>query len=416
MPERIVILGGGFAGSAIARALRRQHLDITVIDQHNYYLFQPLLYQVATGELLAEAIATPQRRMLHGHGLRFRMGQAVAIDLSSRSILLADGDRVEFDVLFIALGTVTNFFGNEAIARHALQIKGIEAAEEARSRIFSALEAASHCRDGEQRRQWLHFVIAGGGAAGVELCGALLELLRDILPREYPELRADEIQVTLVHGDAVLLPGFAVSLQAYAARALRQMGTQLRIRTHVTGYDGQTVQCDPGPPIPARTLFWTAGVTASPLAATLPGVKGRGGRIVVDPYLRLPGHPEVFVLGDIACSDRGAPWPQVAPFALQTARYAAKVLQCRRLDQPFPAPFSYHDPGSMVVLGRFDGVCQIDRLRLRCRGGFAWILWLSLHLYRIIGTRNRLRALLDWSGDYLRRNTAVQLVRDRFWR
>ena len=214
----------------------------------------------------------------------------------------------------------------------------MEAAEEARSRIFSAPEADSHCADPAQRRRRLHFVIAGGGPTGVEFCGALLELLRVLLPHDYPELQPEELQITLVHGGAALLPGFAAHLQAQAARKLQKLGAQLRFHTHVLGFDGQTVQCQPDPAIPAHTLVWTAGVTANPLAATLPGAKGPGGRIIVDPHLRLPGHPEVFIVGDLAYGSHGEFWPQVAPFALQSARHAALVLQSQRQGQALPPP------------------------------------------------------------------------------
>ncbi|MBU2755195.1 NAD(P)/FAD-dependent oxidoreductase [Acidithiobacillus sp. CV18-2] len=411
MAERVLVLGGGFAGNAAARALGGQGLDVTLIDQCNYHLFQPLLYQVAAGDLQAEAIATPLRRHLHGNDRHFRLGRVSELQLSARQVLLADGEIIPYDYLFIALGTVTNFFGNAAIAEHALQLKGMEAAEEVRSHIFSALEAASHCTDPTERRRWLSFVIAGGGPTGVEFCGALAELLRVLLPRDYPELHPEELQITLVQGGAALLPGFAAPLQAQAARKLQKLGAQLRFHTHVQGFDGQTVQCRPDPVIPARTLVWTAGVTANPLMATLPGTRGPGGRIIVDPHLRLPGHPEVFILGDLACSSHGEAWPQVAPFALQSARYAALVLQSRRAGRTLPPPFAYRDPGSMAVLGRFDAVCQIERWHLQWHGWSAWLLWLGLHLYRIIGTRNRLLTLLDWGTDYLRHGAAVEIIR-----
>ena len=411
MTERILILGGGFAGNAAAHALRGQGLEVTLIDQCNYHLFQPLLYQVAAGDLQAEAIATPQRRLLRGGGLHFRLGRVVRLDLPQHSIVLDDGDILPYDYLFIAIGTVTNFFGNAAIASHALQIKGVEAAETLRSRILTALEAASHCTDPAERRRWLSFVIAGGGPTGVEFCGALLELLRVLLPRNYPELQPEEAQVTLVQGSAGLLPGFAAPLQAHAARKLQKLGAQLRFHTHVRDFDGRTVQCQPDAAIPTRTLVWTAGVTANPLAATVPGAKGPGGRIIVDPHLRLPEHPEVFILGDLACSSNGEFWPQVAPFALQSARHAALLLQSQQQGRVLPPPFAYQDQGSMAVLGRFDGVCQIERWHLRWHGWSAWLLWLGLHLYRIIGTRNRLLTLLDWGTDYLRHSAAVEIIR-----
>ncbi len=409
MPERVLILGGGFAGRTAAAALAGHGLDVTLVDQHNYHLFQPLLYQVATGELLGEVIATPLRRLLQRPSTRFRLGEVASIHLAERSVDLANGDSLSYDYLFITLGTQTNFFGNASIARHALDIKGLEAAEAARSHLFQALEHASHCQDAAEQAAWLRFVIAGGGAAGVEFGAALQETLREMLPREYPELPLSRVQVILIHGAEALLPGFASALQQHAARRLQRLGVELRLGTHVKSYDGRLVVCDSGEPIATHTLVWTAGVTAAPMMGDLEVEQGHGGRLLVDAHLRLETHPEVFVAGDLAISRAGSSWPQVAPFALQSARHAAAVLLAQHQRQPLPPPFSYQDPGSMAVLGRLDAVCQIRRWRWH--GFSAWLLWLLLHIYRIIGTGNRLRTLLDWSSDYLRRNAAVQLIR-----
>ncbi|MCE5394059.1 MAG: NAD(P)/FAD-dependent oxidoreductase [Acidithiobacillus sp.] len=407
--KRVLILGGGFAGLSALHTLSGQDLQITLVDQRNYHLFQPLLYQVATGELLGEVIATPFRKLGQGNNWRFHLGEVQRIDLSQRKVCLRNNEILPYDYLLLALGTVTNFFGNESITNHALQIKGLEEAEIARSKIFLALENASNCPDPEQRKSWLRFVIAGGGAAGVEFCGALLETLRELLPREYPELHFSETEIILVHGGEALLPGFAPSLQEHAAARLRELGAELRLQTHVQDFDGFQVHCDQGPAIVARTLVWTAGVMAPPLLESLPGERGKGGRIKVDPYLRLPDFPEVFVLGDLAVSKEDDFWPQVAPFAMQSGRYAARFIIAQAQKHGMPAPFSYRDPGSMAVVGRLDGVCQIHGWV--SRGAIAWILWLLLHLYRIIGTGNRLRTLLDWFSDYFRRNNAVQLIR-----
>ncbi|MEB8521849.1 NAD(P)/FAD-dependent oxidoreductase, partial [Acidithiobacillus ferriphilus] len=411
MTERVLILGGGFAGLTVAQGLRGKGFAITLVDQHNYHLFQPLLYQVATGELLGEAITTPLRHLLPSYGVSFRLGNVIEIDLLRCQVHMEDGDVLEYDFLFLALGTVTNFFGNKTISQHALDIKGLEGAETTRSRLILALERASQSKNAEDRREWLHFVVAGGGATGVEFCAALVELLQNLVPNEYPELDFREVQVSLVHGGEALLPGFANNLQKHAATKLRRLGINLLFGTHVKDYDGQTIICDSGPPISARTLIWTAGVAANPSLSSLTVPKGRGGRLLVDHHLRLLDFPEVFVVGDLAIFTGGDACPQVAPFAMQSARYAAKFLCAQSAHKPLIPPFGYHDPGIMTVLGRLDAVCQIPRWHLRWYGLSAWGLWLGLHLYRIIGTGNRLRTLLDWSNDYIRRRTSVQLLR-----
>ncbi|MCE5360541.1 MAG: NAD(P)/FAD-dependent oxidoreductase [Acidithiobacillus sp.] len=411
MTDRVLILGGGFAGIAAAKRLAGRGLQVTLLDQHNYHLFQPLLYQVATGELLGEAICTPLRRILSQGGIAFRLGRVETIDLQQRRVTLADGTALSYDYLLLAMGTVTNFFGNQQLARTALDIKGLGAAERARSTVLLALEQASQVQEPILRKAWLHFVIAGGGAAGVEFCAALLETLQALVPSEYPELAPQEIEVTLVHGGERLLPGFASKLQQHAAQRLRHLGANLRLQTHVQRYDGRQVHCDSGPVLLAKTLIWTAGLTANPVLESLPVPKGYGGRLLVDDYLRLPDHPEVFVLGDLALRPEGYPCPQVAPFAMQSGHYAAEVVLQLVRQRPLPAPFVYRDLGSMSVLGRFDAVCQLGKTNWT--GYPAWMMWLLLHIYRIIGARNRLRALLDWSGDYLRRSPAVQLIRAR---
>jgi len=407
--DRILILGGGFAGIAVAKRLAGQGLHITLIDQRNYHLFQPLLYQVATGELLGEAICTPLRRILTARGIGMRLDRVEKIDLGQRQVTLGGGGALSYDYLVIALGTVTNFFGNQELSRSALDIKGLGAAEAARSRILLALEQASQAVDPTLRKAWLHFVIAGGGAAGVEFCAALLETLQELVPGEFPELRWQEIEVTVVHGGEQLLPGFAPRLQEHAAERLRRLGATLRLRTHVQHYDGTQIRCDSGPAILAKTLVWTAGVVANPVLENLAVGKGHGGRLLVDQYLRLPDHPEVFVVGDLALREEEDPWPQVAPFAIQSGNYAGEAILRLTRQQPLPHPFVYRDLGSMTVLGRFDAVCQLGTTEWT--GYPAWMMWLLLHIYRIIGARNRVRALLDWSGDYLRRNPAVQLIR-----
>ncbi len=411
MAKQVVVLGGGFAGLAAARALQGGPCTVTVVDQNNYHLFQPLLYQVATGELQAEAIAAPLRRLLAPAGVDFRLGRAAGIDLSARAVQLACGTVIPYDYLVVALGSVTNFFGHADLALHAFDLKGVELAERTRSRILYAFERAMACPAAADRSAWLTFAVAGGGATGVEFVTALLALVRTLLRRRYPELQATPPRVVLIQGGPAVLPGFAPSLQAAAAAKIRSLGGEILFGTHVAAYDGLTVQCTSGAPLPARTLVWTAGVRAHPLTAALPGADPGNGRVATDPRLGVIGHPEVFVVGDGLNRRDHPPWPQVAPFAMQSGRYAARAIRAAIGQTPPPPPFVYRDPGSMVVLGRLDAVCQIDRWHVRWRGRSAWFAWIGLHLYRIMGMHNRLLTLIDWGVDSGNRGNAVEIIR-----
>ena len=411
MAKQVLILGGGFAGLAAARALQGAPCTVTLVDHNNYHLFQPLLYQVATGELPTEAIATPLRPLLAPTGARFRLGRVLAIDLAAHTVQLAENATLSYDYLIVALGSVTNFFGHADLALHAFDLKGVEVAEQARSRILYAFERAMSCTVASERSAWLTFVVTGGGATGVEFTTALLELIQILMRRRYPKLQNTPPRVVLIQGGSTLLPSFAPSLQAAAAAKIRALHGDILFDTHVTAYDGLTVQSVSAAPLPARTLVWTAGVRAHPLTAALPGADSHSGRVVTDALLRMPDHPEVFVVGDGLAPRHQSPWPQVAPFAIESGRYAATVIRAALLKQPPPPAFVYRDPGSMVVLGRYDAVCQIDRWHIRWRGPGAWFLWIGLHLYSIMGTRNRVLTLIDWAADYSRHGNAIEIIR-----
>ncbi|WP_298138983.1 NAD(P)/FAD-dependent oxidoreductase [Acidiferrobacter sp.] len=411
MPKQALILGGGFAGLAAARALQGAPCTVTLVDHNNYHLFQPLLYQVATGELQAEAIATPLRGLLDPSGIGFRLGRVLAIDPDARRVHLAEGAALSYDYLIIALGSVTNFFGQTELARHAFDLKGVDLAERTRSRILYAFERATSCTDASERAAWLTFVVAGGGATGVEFTTALLELIATLMRDRYPLLRQTPPRVLLIQGGQALLPGFAPALQEAAAGKIRALHGDILFGTHVTAYDGLIVHSTSADPLQARTLIWTAGIRAHPLTAALPGADPHSGRVATDPLLRITAHPEIFVVGDGLAGRDHALWPQVAPFAIQSGRYAGAAVRAALLGQALPGPFTYRDPGSMVVLGRLDAVCQIDRWRLRTHGHGAWLLWVGVHLYNIIGTRNRLLTLINWAIDYGARGNAVEIIR-----
>lgn len=409
--EKIVIIGAGFGGLHVAKRLAKSEHQVMVIDGHNYHLFQPLLDQVAVGDLESNAIASPLRPLLRAPNIRFHWGCVEKINWNENKIHCTDGIEISWDKLILSFGTVTNFFGNKEIAENALHLKNIEAAEHVQSRIIAALEKASSSVSEEEQRRLLHFVIAGGGPTGVEFCGALLELLRIIIPRDYPELFHSTYQVTLVQGGDALLPGFDEKLQKKAYEKLQNLGADILLGKHADGFDGKTVRLG-DVQIPAATLIWTAGVTAHPLIHQIPGKKMHNGRIPVDQHCRLIDHANVYAIGDLAYGEnQDKVWPQVAPFAVQSAEHVAKHISSGKKSDHL-SQFIYKDPGSMAVLKAFDGVCQIPRYHLQLTGLPAWLLWLFVHLYGIIGGRNRILALLDWGADYIRHNAAVTLIRE----
>ena len=407
---RIVIAGGGFAGLAAAKALRGAAVRVTLIDTRNYFLFQPLLYQVASGDLHAEAIATPLRRILRGKKQRFLLGTLTGFDFKRNQVFLEDGSVVSYDRLIVSLGSTTKFVESQNLAKNAGHLKGIPEAENLRSRILLALERASVCPDPKEQDSWLTFVIVGGGATGVEFACGLLELFRVLVPRDYPEIDPGRITVCLLQGGNSLLPDFPPSLQNYARKRVESLGGAVRFHTHVIDYDGLKISLSSGETVLSRTLVWAAGVSPSVLAGHLPGEKDPSGRVWVNDRLQIPGHPEISVLGDMARTREGIS-PQVAPFAIQTGQYAAQMILASYNLARVPPPFVYRNPGNMVVLGRYDAVCHFPWKNVMCRGAGAWVLWLGRHLAKILGPRNRLLALVDWGQDYLFRSATMEIIR-----
>ncbi len=406
MVKKALVLGGGFAGLVLWRALLRdERVEATLVDQNNYHIFQPLLYQVATGELESSAVTRTFREIAHRTPGTFILGEVTAIDPVAGTVTLDPSRILTFDYLYITLGTVTNFFGNGNLQCLALDLKNAEAAEQTKSRIAYALERAATCTDREACRAWLTFAVAGGGPAGVEFCCSLAQRLHRTIEMEYPGLDSHDLRIVLIQGGGRLLEGMADPAPAAAAEKLESLGVEVFYGHRVTGFDGEAIRCggegQVPVSIPARTLVWTAGVHPPEVIARMAAPKTHDGRLVTDPHLRLPGYDNIFVAGDLAGNDRGLSWPQTAPFAIQSARHALRVTRAM-LDGGFlPEPFSYSDPGSMVTLGRFDAICIFPQLSLRFGGIWAWMAWTILHLYRIIGMRNRFTALLDWFQDYV---------------
>lgn len=405
---RVVIIGAGFGGLSAAIRLRRADTDVTVIDRNNYHLFQPLLYQVATAALSPADIAAPIRSILRRQQkTRVVLGTVTAIDKGRR--LVTVGDRtVGYDYLIVATGARGTYFGHDAWAAYTLALKDIEDARALRRRILISFEHAEDSDEETERRRLLTFVIIGGGPTGVELAGALAELSRATLARDFRRIDPKAARILLVEAGPRLLPSFPETLSGAAARALTRLGVELRLEAPVTHCDsGSVILGDDH--IEASTIIWAAGVTASPAATWLGVEPGRGGRVMVEPDLSLPRHPDIFVIGDAALvhGADGAPLPGVAPVAKQQGRAAADAVMARIAGRA-ASPFRYRNFGNLATIGRREAVVDFGWLKLS--GRLAWLIWGVAHIYFLIGFRNRLAVALDWLWSYLTFQRGARLI------
>ncbi len=406
--KRVVIAGMGFAGINAAQELAGSGLDVVLLDRNNYHLFQPLLYQVATAGLEQESIAYPIRALIRKwYNLSFRMGEVTGLDMQNRTLLTDRGD-LSYDYLILAGGSVTNYFGNEGVARNAFDLKKLTDAERLRNTILTIFELAAQESDPVRRRELLTFVVVGGGPTGVEFAGAISELIRFVFLKDYPTLRLEESRVILLEAAPSLLGAMPERLRRYAEKRLGQMGVDVRCNSLVAGATEDEVRLGSGEVISTRTLFWSAGVKAAPLADFVQAEKGQSGRVRVTSYLTVPGHDEVFVAGDMACAlHEGKPLPMMAPVAMQQGRYVAGAI--RRLEAGERLePFRYLDKGSMATIGRSSAVASAFGLSFS--GFTAWLVWLFLHLYYLIGFRNRIVVLLNWAWYYWFHERQVRLI------
>jgi NADH dehydrogenase len=395
----VVILGGGFGGLAAARDLARAPVRITLVDRRNHHLFQPLLYQVATAGLSAPSIAAPLRQILRRQdNLTVLLDEALDVDVARRQVRFAHG-ALDYDFLIVATGATHAYFGHEDWAAWAPGLKTLDDAFTIRRRVLLAFERAELAADPAERAPWLNFVVVGGGPTGVELAGTLAEIARHTLPREFRRCDPSRARVLLVEAGPRLLAAFDPALSAKAQRQLERLGVEVRTGTAVTVIDDQGVHLG-DEALAARTVLWAAGVAASPLGRQLGAAVDRAGRVRVAADLSLPAHPEVFVVGDLACIERadGTLVPGVAPAAKQMGRHAAGRIRARIDADSTPAPFHYRDQGALATIGRMAAVAQFGRMRLS--GPPAWWVWLVAHIYFLIGFRNRLVVLLDWAWAY----------------
>ena len=408
---RIVIVGAGFGGLSAALGLRHADADVTVIDQHNHHLFQPLLYQVATAALSPADIAAPIRSILRRQrNTRVMLGTVTGIDIPRRNVMIGER-RVPYDYLVIATGARDAYFGHDDWAPATLSLKDVEDARAMRRRILVAFEHAEDSDDDAERRRLLTFVIIGGGPTGVELAGALAELSRATLARDFRRIDPTAARIVLIEAGQRLLASFPPRLSAAASRALTRLGVDLRLGVSVTGCDREGVLLGTER-IDASTVIWAAGVAASPAAQWL-GVKaGRGGRVEVDPDdLSLPGHPEIFAIGDTALVEGpdGSPLPGVAPVAKQQGAYVAQAITGRLAARTGP-PFRYRNVGNLATIGRREAVADFGWLRLSGRP--AWLLWSVVHISFLIGFRNRLVVAMEWLWSYLTYQRGARLITD----
>ena len=403
MLKHVVIVGGGFGGLYAARALRRANVRVTLVDRSNHHLFQPLLYQVATAALSPAHIAVALRRVLRRQkNVSVVLAEAVSVDTARKRVVLRDG-FVDYDYLILASGATHSYFGHGEWSSFAPGLKTLQDAIEIRRRVLLAYEAAEREPDPARRTALLTFVVVGAGPTGVELAGALAEIARHVLARDFRQIDPASARIVLVEAGPRVLPAFAPDLSVAAQRRLEQMGVQVLLGRPVTGIDGEGVSMGPER-IVSRSVLWAAGVQASPLGASLGVPLDKAGRVAVEPDLRLPGAPEVFVIGDLA-SVPGV--PGLAPAAIQGGRHAAKSI-VKLIEGQQPEPFKYLDKGQLAAIGRNAAVAQIGPLHLE--GFFAWLMWLVVHILTLIGFRNRFFVMAEWASVYLRSERGARLI------
>jgi NADH:ubiquinone reductase (H+-translocating) len=409
-PPRVLLIGGGFGGLAAARALGGEPVRVLLCDRLNYHLFQPLLYQVALASLSATDVAVPIRSVLRGHrNIEVLLTEVVAIDRQRKVAVRAGGVEEPYDYLILAAGARTNYYGHDDWARHAPGLKDLDDALEVRRRVLLALEAAERAATEEERRLLTTFVVIGGGATGVELAGAIADLSRDILAGDFRHVRHQDTRVVLVEMAPRLLLTFPPALAERAAEQLRELRVELRLGVRVSRIDERGVWLG-DELIPAATVLWGAGVSPNPLAASLGVPLDRSGRVIVGPDCAVPGHPELFVIGDMAAftePGEAEPLPGISPVAIQQGRSVARNI-ARDLRGEARVPFAYFDKGYMATIGRARAVAKLRRLEL---WGFpAWLAWVFVHLWFLVGFRNRIVVFLNWIWSYVMSRHGARLI------
>ncbi len=416
--HRVIILGGGFGGMAAAQKLKRAPVDVTLIDRRNFHLFQPLLYQVATGSLSPGDIAAPLRGVLSRQkNTRVFLGEAADVDPQAKRVILLDGAAFEFDSLIVATGTQTSYYGNDSWRQWAPSLKSVEEATAIRHKILYAFERAERAATPEEARAWLTFVIVGAGATGLELSGALAEIANETLRHDFRKINPRDARIILMEGAPRVLGPFPEDLSAKAEKLVTRLGVEVVKCVMVTNINADGVMFKRGDStetLTAKTVLWAGGVTATPFARKLAertkSETDRNGRIKVNPDLTVPNFPDIFIIGDLAhASDqKGAPLPGVAQVAMQGGAYAAKVIRARVEGKPAPPPFRYFNKGEMAVIGRAAAVANIFGIHVS--GLLAWLMWLFIHLIYIVEFQSRVVVFIQWGFEYLTFSRGARLI------
>ncbi len=405
----IVIIGAGFAGLETARGLANAPVLITLIDKNNHHLFQPLLYQVAIAGLLPSQIAQPVRTIFRKQkNLAFQMGEVTEIDLNEKFVRL-NGSVIAYDYLVISAGARTNFFGFDTLEEHGLQLKDLDTAVKTRNHLLAMFEQASHEGDAEKRKAMLTFVIVGGGPTGVETAGALSELITHVMRKDFPRLDLKDAQVILLEAGANLIASYPDELRNATLKLLQNKKVDVRLNTKMQDFNGQRVTLGDGSIIETQTLIWTAGAKAAEIIDSLGVEQASMGRVRVTPSLQLPLFSDTFVIGDAAflVNGNGQPLPMLSTVAIQQGQAAAKNIR-RMVEGKEPLPFHYKDPGLLATVGRNAAVARIFGISFS--GFIAWVIWVFLHIYRIIGFRNRIIVMFNWAWDYFFYDNQVRLI------
>jgi NADH dehydrogenase len=410
--HRVVVIGGGFGGLFATKALRKAPAQVTVVNGTTYHLFEPLLYQVATGILSEGEVAPPIREILKNQrNVELKLGWATDVDVAAREVVVSAMNgrelRLPYDDLIVAAGAQNSYFGNDGFAEFAPSLKNIDDALELRSRIFHAFEMAELEDDPAERQKWLTFVLIGAGPTGVEMAGQIAELAHRALKGQYHHADLGNAQVILLDAVDRVLAAFDHELSVAALKSLGKIGVDVRLGTKVVGVDADGVELENGERIEAQTKVWAAGIAAPSLAGKIAAATGaptdRSGRIIVEPDLTVPGHPEIFVVGDMAAQDL----PGVAQVAMQGGTYAAKTIMRRLTGKPAAKPFKYFDKGNMATIARFSAVANVGPLHLSGLAG--WLGWLGVHLFYLVGFKNKVTALLHWLVSFLGRGRAERI-------
>ncbi|MFN3917095.1 MAG: NAD(P)/FAD-dependent oxidoreductase [Flavobacteriales bacterium] len=411
---RVVIIGGGFGGIQLAKTLKNKDIQVVIVDKNNYHTFQPLLYQVATSVLEAESIAYPIRKIFNGaKNIFFRLGEVSAVVPEEKKIIMG-GDEMYYDYLVIATGAKTNFLGNEGLTISAMPMKSVLEALDLRSMVLQNFEKTLRNSNERKRQGMMNIVIAGAGPTGVELAGALGELKLKVLPKDYPELDFSQMNVYIVQSGDRVLPMLSEKSSIKAKKYLEDLGVTVVLNTRVLDFFGDYVQTNTGKDIIARTLIWTAGVIGNPVQGLGAEIVNRGGRIEVDEFNKVKGYNDIFALGDVACmqtKDYPKGHPMVAPAAMQQGKTLGKNILLKQAKKPIK-PFVYKDKGAMATVGKNKAVVELGKTKFG--GTFAWMVWMVVHLMSLVGFRNKLVTLFNWTKNYFSSDRGIRLIITQF--